>query len=261
MKIGLAGWAINRRFRAKENPLKLLDFFRVAREEFGLDTVELNSPFMASREPDYLKAVVQAAKDAGVTMEGMAVDGSGDLSLLDEAKRAQSVQNAMAFFDVAERLGLKYFRVNTGGDPKGPPQMLDACIASFRQLAEEGQRRGIQIVTENHGGLSTDADMMVKLVKGVGLPSMGTLPDFGNFPEPVLIESLWKIMPYAAACHAKWTRRDAPGKRDIPAIMKMVKQSGFNGTVFVEDGGPTNDHIGTLELKGALMACVNSAVV
>jgi hypothetical protein len=101
---------------------------------------------------------------------------------------------------------------------------------------------------------------MVKLVKGVGLPSMGTLPDFGNFPEPVLIESLWKIMPYAAACHVKWTRREG-GKRDLPAVMKMVKQTSFDGTLFVEDGGPTNDHIGVLELKGALMACLASAVV
>ena len=37
MNIGLAGWAINRRFKATDNPLKMVDFPKVAKEEFGLD--------------------------------------------------------------------------------------------------------------------------------------------------------------------------------------------------------------------------------
>ena len=61
MNIGLAGWAINGRFRTKENPLKMEEFPRVAKEEFGIDRVELNSPFLASREDGHLKAIVRAA--------------------------------------------------------------------------------------------------------------------------------------------------------------------------------------------------------
>jgi sugar phosphate isomerase/epimerase len=266
MNIGLAGWAINGRFRAKENPLKMVEFPRVAKEEFGLDRIELNSPFLASRDDDYLKAIVKAARDAGVIMEGMAVDGTGDLSLLDSAKRAESVANAMAFFDVAEKLGLRYFRVNTGGRPDGPPEMMAACIDSFRRLCKEGEKRGIKIATENHGGLSTDPKMMVKLVVGVDSPAMATLPDFGNFPEEIILSGMAQLMPWAVGLHVKWTRRDkdrnvAPGKRDIPALVKIAKQAGFGGTLFIEDGGPVNDHVGVLELKGALLAALNSSLV
>ena len=266
MNIGLAGWAIVGRFRAKENALKVTEFPRVAKEEFGIERIELNSPFLASRDEDYLKAIVKAAKEAGVIMEGMAVDGTGDLSLLDSAKRAESVANARAFFDVAEKLGLEYFRVNTGGRPDGPPEMMEACIDSFRQLCKEGEKRGVKIATENHGGLSTDPKMMVKLVLGVGSPAMATLPDFGNFPEDIILSGMAQIMPWAVGVHVKWTRRDkdrnvAPGKRDVPALVKIAKQAGFNGTLFIEDGGPVNDHVGVLEMKGALLAALNSSLV
>jgi len=261
MRIGLAGWAIVRRFKAETNPLTMLDFFGVVKNEFDLDTVEINNVFLASTDAAYLAQVKQAAADAGVEIEGMAVDGTGDLSVADEAQRRQHIANAMAYFDVAEALGMKYFRVNTGGTADGGQEMLDRCIDSFRQLAEEGAKRGICIATENHGGLSTDPDMMVKLVQGVNHPMMKTLPDTGNFPEEILFDGIAKIMPWAANAHVKWSRRDAPGKRDIPGILKVIKDSGFDGSVFIEDGGPVCDHRGVLELKGALMAALNSSLV
>jgi sugar phosphate isomerase/epimerase len=261
MRIGLAGWALVQRFKAEADPLRMVDFFGVVREEFGIEVVEINNVFLESYESGYLATVKQAAADAGVEMEGMAVDQTGDLSVLDEETRKQHIASAMSHFGVAEQLGLRYFRVNTGGKADGPPEMLEACIDSFRQLAEEGQKRGIAIATENHGGLSTDPDMMVKLVEGVGLPTMKTLPDTGNFPEDILLDGIRKLMPWAANVHFKWTRRDAEGKRDVPALVKVVKEAGFDGTLMIEDRGLGADHLGILELKGALMACLNSALV
>lgn len=260
MRIGLAVWALNERFR-RENPLTMPDFFRVVREEFDLDTVEIGNLYLASHEPEYLAVLVKAAKNAGVALEGMAVDRTGDLSLLDDTQRMVSVKNAMAYFDVAERLGLAYFRVNTGGRADGPPEMLAACIDSFRRLAEEGQRRGVKIATENHGGLSTDADMMVRLVQGVDSPAMATLPDTGNFPEEIAVESIRKIMPWAVNVHVKWSRRDSPRRRDVLTMVKMVKECSFDGALLIEDGGPGCDHMGVLEMKGALLAALNSALV
>ncbi|MDP6358287.1 MAG: sugar phosphate isomerase/epimerase family protein [Planctomycetota bacterium] len=258
MNIGLAGWAIQRRFRTEEPPLDFLDFFKVAREEFGIDRVEVNNTFMASHDRDYLDKAVKAADDAGVTMEGMAVDGTGSLAELDDVKRAEAVKNAMAYFDVAEGMGLEYFRVNTGGSPEALPEMVEACIDSYRQLAEEAGRRGIKVAIENHGGLSTKPETIVEIIECVGSEHLGTLPDCGNFPEDNLIEDLRKIMPYALNVHVKWSRGDKPGKRDLFAVTRMVNESGFDGTMFIEDGGPIDDHQGVLELKGALLACLNA---
>ncbi|MBT3374502.1 MAG: sugar phosphate isomerase/epimerase [Lentisphaerae bacterium] len=262
MRIGLAGWAINRRFRDEKTPLAALEFPRVAREEFDIDLIELNNVFLASHEDDYLKELVQSAWDQGVEMLGMAVDGTGNLSALDADERAEAVRKAMVYFDVSEKLGLSYFRVNTGGSADGPPEMLSACVDSFQQLAQEGEKRGIKIVTENHGGLSTDPAMMVKLLVGVDSPAMGSLPDFGNFPEEIVLPGMAQILPFAAAAHVKWTRRDsdrnvADGKRDVVAFVQLCRQMGFDGALFIEDGGAC-DHRGVLELKGALLAAINN---
>ena len=265
MQIGLAGWAINGRFRDEAAPLPVLEFPRVAREEFDIGLIELNSVFLASHDDDYLAQLVTNARNHGVEMLGMAVDRTGNLSALDADERAQAVSNALEYFDVSEKLGLNYFRVNTGGSADGPPEMLAACIDSYQQLAAEGEKRGIKIVTENHGGLSTDPMMVVKLLIGVNSPAMGSLPDFGNFPEEIALVGMAQMLPFAVAAHVKWTRREADrsiasGKRDVPAFVKLCRQMGFDGALFIEDGGGC-DHRGVLELKGALLAAINSTLV
>ena len=52
MEISLAGWSINRRFRDQDNPLSLLDYPQLVRDEFGINAVELNSPFFTYEAPD-----------------------------------------------------------------------------------------------------------------------------------------------------------------------------------------------------------------
>ena len=48
INIGLAGWAIKCRFRTEKSPLDFLDYFKVAREEFCIDRVEVNNMLLFS---------------------------------------------------------------------------------------------------------------------------------------------------------------------------------------------------------------------
>ena len=169
-----------------------------------------------------------------------------------------------------EKLGLKYFRVNSGGDPEGerPNDQFMRAVDSYQTLAAEAEKRGIFIAMENHGGLTADPKMMAKMVSLIGHPWFRTLPDFGNFPEEVIRQGIMQIAPYAYAVHVKWTRREKgkptvalPGKRDVPALVKICKQCGFDGTFLIEDSGCEWSHAGILELKGALMAAINSELV
>jgi len=237
VKVALAGWSLVRRFKAEENPLLLLDFPRVAVEEFGINVVELNNVFMASHEPDYLEELIQAAKKYNVKMIGMAVDGTGDLSQVDESARREAVENAKVYFPIAKTLGLGFFRVNTGGEANGPEEMVQACIKSYRELAAEGAKTGIKITIENHGGLSTDPDVVVRIMEEVGPPWIGTLPDFGNYPDEIRYEGIAKMMPYAAAVHAKFREFDENGEDptiDAKRLVGIMKQGGFDGYICVE---------------------------
>ena len=68
-----------------------------------------------------------------------------------------------------------------------PPAEVDAVVnysaESFRKLCEYAAPRKINVVVENHGGVSSDPVAMTRLMKAVNLPNFGTLPDFGNFTK------------------------------------------------------------------------------
>ena len=40
---------------------------------------------------------------------------------------------------------------------------------------------GVNIIVENHGGLSSNGSFLAQVMKKTNLDNCGTLPDFGNF--------------------------------------------------------------------------------
>jgi L-ribulose-5-phosphate 3-epimerase len=53
----------------------------------------------------------------------------------------------------------------------------------LRQLCEFADPHGINVIVENHGGLSSHGEWLAGVMKLVNHPRCGTLPDFGNFYE------------------------------------------------------------------------------
>lgn len=278
--ISLAGWSLNRRFRREQDPLTLLEFPSVAKEEFGITAVELNNPFFASTDDAYLNELVEAAKRAGVVFTGMAVDGTGDPASLDEEARKQSVQSVLPWFKVSKKLGLPLFRVNTGGHGNEMnPKAVDQCIKSFKELVKEAEATGVKIVIENHWGISINPLNTVRIIEEVDNPMLGTLPDFGNFPDPQnpnLLEALqeaaggiegtevryWGVelmAPYALAVHAKMHTFDENGEDpriDIRRCVRIMRAANYSGYWGIEYEGAGDDHEGVLKSKALLEKCL-----
>ena len=264
MEIGLAGWSINRRFRRADAPLKLIDYPRLAKEEWGFEAVELNSPFFESREPDYLDALkdnaqLDALKDnaqaAGVALWGMAVDGTGSLCAADEAERAANIAACREYLPIGKHLGLTYIRFNTGGNVEPDEAEIERCADSYGQLAQTGSELGIIVCIENHGGLARTPDPIVAVMERVNSPFCKTLPDFGNFADEIRYEALEKVMPYAVACHAKFFEFDEQGhdtKIDIWNIRNIFERHSFNGRLAIEFEGSGDDGEG-VRLSKALL--------
>lgn len=277
LKISLAGWSLHRRFLDKESPLRLLDFPKVAKEEFGIDAIELNNPFFESTEETYLSELKGAAQEAGVTLVGMAVDQTGDPSSLDEAERLQSIEKIRAWFPVAKSLGLPFFRVNTGGHGReSDAESLKKCIASFSELVKVAEDYGIKLAIENHWGISANPLNIVRIIEEVGSSLLGTLPDFGNFPDdtrPQVFEAVkpglpeevtptqiryWGLevmAPYAIGVHAKMFEFDEEGndtRIDVARCVGIFKASGFDGYWGIEFEGSGDDHEGVLKSKRLL---------
>lgn len=247
MKIAVAGWSLHRRFRAPENPLKLVDFPALVKAKFGIDAVELNSPFFASTEQAYLAEVKAAAAKARSRVVHISVDGQGDLAALDEPARKEAVKKHLAWFGIAKAVGSPGFRANTGGKAGVNEDTIAACIRSFKELAAEGEKTGINILIENHGGLSGDPDLIVRIMKGVGSPRIGTCPDFGNAPDATRYAFLEKIMPFAKVCHAKFYEFDPRGedtKVDAKRCLDICRKAKFDGDLAIEFEGQGDDFDG-----------------
>jgi len=276
-KISLAGWSLHRRFLSKETPLRLLDFPRVAKEEFGIDAVELNNVFFESTDEPYLTQLKEAAEKAGVRLVGMAVDRTGDPSSLDEAVRKESIELVRQWFPVAKSLGLPFFRVNTGGHGRESDlASLKQCIASFKELVKMAEEYAVKLAIENHWGISANPQNIVRIIEEIGSEYLGTLPDFGNFPDetrPQVFEAVkpglppgitptdiryWGLelmAPYAIGVHAKMYAFDEEGNEvrfDVPAFVDIFRRAGFDGYWGIEFEGAEDDHDGVTKSKRLL---------
>ncbi len=249
-KISLAQWSLHKRLFADRSKTVAmnLDFPKMAKEEFGISGVEYVNQFFKDKAHDeaYLKDLKKRAADHGVTNVLIMIDGEGDLSVEDSAKRNQAVANHKKWVDAAASLGCHAIRINTGSNysPTKTQPVAEACGA----LAEYGKSHGIAIICENHGGPSSDPDSLIALMKAVGNPNFGTLPDFGNFPRDKatnkhtidIYQAIARLMPYAHGVSAKSYVFDAAGNErdmDFARILKIVTDAGYMGWIGIEYEG------------------------
>lgn len=266
MDIALAGWSIHRRFRREHDPLQLLDYPRLAIEEFAINRIELNSPFFVYQDPknpatspiaaDYLQQLKKAADDVNVRVVGIAVDGHGNLGAVDPAERKQAVENHRKWFDICRALGCPAFRANSGGKGnQSSPEEVKACTESFAQLARWAQDAGIDLLMENHWGISVNPDTMVQVITQVNNQHFGALADFGNFPDEYRLEGLRKIAPHTKFVHAKFLEFDAQGEDpriNAKACMGIFREVNYRGLFGIEFEGKGDDHEGVVKSKALL---------
>lgn len=243
-KISLAEWSLHKALFSKQ--IDNLDFPKIAKETYGISGVEYVNQFFKDKAGDakYLADLKKRAEDHGVTNVLIMIDGEGDLSEPDKAKRDQAVKNHEKWVDAAVALGCHAIRVNTGGHYSA--SNVDSAAEGCGALAEYGVKNKMHIICENHGGPSSDPDALLALIKKVGMKNFGTLPDFGNFPNKDHVysidvyEAIARMMPHAYGVSAKSYDFDDAGNEkhmDFARIMKIVTDAGYNGWVGIEYEG------------------------
>jgi sugar phosphate isomerase/epimerase len=254
-RISLAQWSLHRALQKKE--LDNLDFARLTKEKFGIEAVEYVNQFFRDKAKDaaYLAEMNKRAKDAGVYQHLIMVDGEGRLGDPDTAKRKASVENHHKWAEAAKTLGCAMIRVNAASTGSFDEQQKLAADG-LRQLTEFADTLAISVVVENHGGLSSDGRWLAGVMKLVGHPRCGTLPDFGNFYEYDRYQGVADLMPFAKAVSAKSYDFDAKGdeaKIDYRRMMKIVKDAGYRGWVGIEyEGNTMPEHEGIAATKKLL---------
>lgn len=242
--VSLAEWSLHRMLFGKQ--LDHLDFASYTSKQFGIRAVEYVNQFFKdkARDQKYLDQMKTRAADAGVRSVLIMIDGEGALGDADEAKRHKAVENHRPWLDAAKHLGCHSIRVNARSQGT-PEEQARHATDGLRRLAELAQPLGLNVLVENHGGMSSNGKWLAGVIAAVNLPNCGTLPDFGNFRITPTenydrYEGVRELMPYAKAVSAKTYDFDEHRNEttiDYPRMMKIVLDAGYHGYVGIEYEG------------------------
>ena len=255
-RISLAQWSFHKALQAKE--MDHLDFARVARTEFDIGAIEFVNSFFKDKAEDagYLAEMNRRARDQGVVHHLIMCDGEGRLGDPDPAARQRAVENHYKWVEAAKTLGCITIRVNAASEGSFEEQQKLAADG-LRKLTEYGASRDINVIVENHGGLSSHGDWLAGVMKLVNHPRCGTLPDFGNFYEYDRYQGVTDMMPYAKAVSAKSYDFDERGdetKIDYRRMMKIVVGAGFHSWVGIEyEGDRLGEREGVAKTRALLL--------
>ena len=257
-KISLAQWSWHRRLRGQQQPkMDNLDFAVNARK-FGFEAVEYVNQFFKDKAEDtsYLAQMKQRAKDNDVESVLIMCDGEGNLGDPDSQRRTQAVENHYKWLEAAKYLGCHSIRVNAASRGTYDEQ-LKLAANGLRRLSTKAVEYKLNVIVENHGGLSSNSEWLASVIKKVDLPNCGTLPDFGNFPpEADKYKSVEMLMPYARGVSAKsydFDDNDDETTIDFYRMLKIVVASGYKGYVDVEyEGNSLSEDEGIVATKKLL---------
>lgn len=246
--------------RGEEDPL---NFARIARQQFDIGAVEYVNTFYFDKAEDeaYLNELKNVADNEGVESVLIMCDAEGNLGDPNEVARQQAVENHYKWVNMAKFLGCHTIRVNAASSGSYDEQMQRSADG-LRSLSEYAAGEEINVVVENHGGLSSNAEWLAGTIEMVDMTNCGTLPDFGNFTISQnetydYYQGVEELMPYAKGVSAKSYAFDEDGSEstlDYPRLLQIVKEAGYTGHVGIEyEGSELSEAEGIMATKELLM--------
>jgi len=252
-KLSLAEWSVHRAIIGKT--LDAVDFAQKAKG-MGFEGLEYvsqlytnylkkgNNPKLAMQ--NLLDTLKMKSEKYDIKNLGIMVDNEGELASPNETKRLESVENHKKWIDAGAFLGCYYVRVNLFGSEDSVVWVAQSA-KSLKQLAAYAKTKGIDVIVENHGYLSSNTPELIKVMKAVGMPNCGVLPDFGNWCLKREGGKLWDakcieeydrykgvkgMIPYAKAVSAKSYDFNDKGDEtliDYYKMLQIVKDGGYKG--------------------------------
>lgn len=269
-KISLAQWSVNRLHFSGE--LDNLDF-PAETKRHGIDAVEYVNQFFMDKAEDraYLGELKQRCEDEGVTSVLIMCDNEGRLGASDENERAQAVENHKKWVEAAKFLECHSIRVNAYSDiswSEDPDDFSDSVgytSEGLRNLCEFADDHDINVIIENHGGFSSDANWLAAVIEQADHRRAGSLPDFGNFQiyrsEDRVVsfdsyEGTDILMPSAKGVSLKPVVWDDSGNTyplDYERMMNIVLSHGYHGHVGIEHGAQGREWESIVEIRDILI--------
>ena len=281
-KLSLAQWSYHREF--SKNGVSPYEFAKMA-SDLGFDGLEyvsqLYTDVTESEDKAYAMKVFidknnDLASQYNVKNVLIMVDGEGNLSTSDNQERKQAIENHKDWINAASKMGCSAVRLNLNGE-KEESAWIKNSIESLSILSAYAEPLNINVIVENHGGMSSNASLLMKVINQVSYSNCGTLPDFGNFCmsedwgslkdnkcnnpyDPYLGVS--EMLPRAFGLSAKSYEFDANGNEtilDYYRLLSIIKKADYNGFIGVEyEGDKLSEKEGIIATKKLLEKAASS---
>ena len=217
----------------------------------GFDGVEILHRQMENETPGYINKLKRLAFTHGLSLPMLSIHQ--DFVHPSPEERKKAIDHTKHCIDLAVQLGIPSIRLNSGRwktiksfddlmkvkgqEPPLPGYKEDDaikwCIDSIGECLVAAEKAGVVLALENHWGLTTRVDGLLKIFKAHSQsPWMGLNMDTGNFagdPYP----QIEQLAPYATIVQAKtyygggeWYTLDLDYQK-IAAILRRVNFKGF----------------------------------
>lgn len=246
LKLSLAAYTFREQLGGKQPTMSMLEFIDKC-AEYNLDGCELTSYwFPESITPEYLMQIKQRAFRLGLDISGTAI--RNDFCLAPGAERDKWLAHTRDWIGYSAAFGAPVIRVFAGTKPKDSTEeeAVERCVAGMKESLEHAAKHGVFLALENHGGITSTADQLLKIVKQIDSPWFGVNFDSGNFSsgdDPY--EQLAKIAPYAINVQIK-TEMVIGGKKepaDLGRIIKILRDANYRGYVVLEYEAPEDPFV------------------
>jgi len=217
--------------------MTLEEFVRTC-AEMGLDGVELTSYYFPSTDRSCLNDIKKHCFSQGLHIAGTAV--GNNFCQADPDRRQEQVELAKTWMDHAVILGAPVIRVFAGYVPEGhtEAEAFEWTVACLKECVAYGEKLGVVVALENHGGITSTAEQLLKLVKAVPSPWMGVNLDFGNYRVSPYQE-FEMTAPYTVTTHAKTHYQGDSGmvEVDYRRASDIMRAAGYRGYISIEYEG------------------------
>ncbi len=257
-KISLAQWSLHRTIL--QGKLDNLNFAETAKIVYDIDSVEYVNRMFFDKEISYFKEMKKRSDNSGISNLILMCDDEGKLGDPDETTRNQSVKNHFRWLEAAKILGCHSIRVNAASEG-GYEEQMKFAADGLSKLCEQASEFNLNVLVENHGGLSSNGKWLSEVINLINHPLCGTLPDFGNFRlEPNKYYDRYKgieeMMPFAKGVSAKSWNFDYSGNEteiDFYRMISITLKAGYNGYIGIEyEGNAVSEHDGIIATKKLL---------
>ena len=232
--LGLSQYSL--RALLRDGSLDALDFPQFTVDQFGINAIDLWEGGLPKDKLDDAKYLAKMRSKADKAGTDLFLLMSGALDASKEKREASSVRISKSF-DRASQFGAPLVRIFLKAPGTDPKIGLEASVEALKPLADEAAKKNLIIAIEPGASeLSQKGAFLAKVATKLNHPALKLMPDFGKLKDNVY-KGTEAMLPHTITVSCKMHSFDNQGNQpdfDYPRLMKMIKQSKYEGILAIE---------------------------